>query len=81
MDHLNADLALENETNEPKPKKAKGGTKKGSKGGGKAKKKAIEDFAFHFIGYVERDGYVWELDGLKTKPHKLGTYTLDCLHT
>lgn len=72
MDHLNTDLALENEFNEHRPKKAKSGGKKGTKGGTKAKKKAIEDFAFHFIGYVERDGHVWELDGLKTKPHKLG---------
>lgn len=72
MDHLNADLALENEASEPKPKRPKGGARKGNKGGGKAKKTTIEDSAFHFIGYVERDGYVWELDGMKAKPHKLG---------
>lgn len=73
MDHLNADLCLENEASEPKPKKSK--TRTGDKKGkGKARKKKLENLstAFHFVAYVPAEGCVWELDGLKTKPHKLG---------
>lgn len=72
MDHLHADLALENEASKPKSKRSK--TRAPSKKGkGKAKKIAVgSDSAFHFIAYVPAGGHVWELDGLRAKPHKLG---------
>lgn len=70
MDHLNADLALEHEATKPRPKKSKSAPKKA----GTKKKKQAEEFGFHFIAYVPRDEHVWELDGLKTKPHRLGQY-------
>lgn len=70
MDQLNADLALENEASEPKTKKSKTRSKKARSQS--RKKVAEEDYAFHFVAYVPADGQVWELDGLKTKPHKLG---------
>lgn len=72
MDQLNADLGLENEASEPKTKKSKNRTaaKKGK--GQRRRKVAEDDYAFHFVAYVPADGQVWELDGLKTKPHKLG---------
>lgn len=72
MDHLHVDLCTENNANQPKPKKAKTGGKRGVKAARKPRND--EDFAHHFIGFVERDGVVWELDGLKTKPHKLGMF-------
>lgn len=73
MDHLNADLALENEASEAASKKSK--TRYISKGGKRAqtrKKRSESEYGFHFVAYVPADGYVWELDGLKTKPHRLG---------
>lgn len=69
MDHLNADLCLENAVSETRSKKAKksSASKKGSK------KKGVDDsYGFHFIAYVPVDGYVWELDGLRSKPHRIG---------
>ncbi|KAL6877284.1 hypothetical protein HDV57DRAFT_522562 [Trichoderma longibrachiatum] len=70
MDHLNADLCLENAVSDTKSKKAKTGsrnTKKASR-----KKRVDDDYGFHFIAYVPVDGYVWELDGLRSKPHRIG---------
>lgn len=71
MDHLNVDLCLENAVSDTKSKKAKTGgsrtTKKASR-----KKRADDDYGFHFIAYVPVDGYVWELDGLRSKPHRIG---------
>ena len=72
MDHLNADLCLENAVSDTKSKKAKTGsrtTKKASR-----KKRVDDDYGFHFIAYVPVDGYVWELDGLRSKPHRIGEY-------
>ena len=34
-----------------------------------------EGDAFHFICYIHRSGHVWELDGLKAGPIKLGACT------
>lgn len=71
MDHLNADLCLENEASEASSKKAKkrAAPKKGRKI--TRKKKVKPEYGFHFIAYVPAGGYVWELDGLKSKPHRL----------
>ncbi|KAF7542823.1 hypothetical protein G7Z17_g11248 [Cylindrodendrum hubeiense] len=76
MDHLNADLCLENEASEASSKKAKkrAGSKKGRKTA--RKKKVNPEYGFHFIAYVPAGGYVWELDGLKSKPHRLGNRSL-----
>ncbi|KAF8476990.1 hypothetical protein BDZ91DRAFT_688007 [Kalaharituber pfeilii] len=45
------------------------------------KKRSTEDTeeeeAFHFIAYVPIDGSLWELDGLKRQPVKLGSCTAD----
>ncbi len=30
---------------------------------------------FHFVTYVEKNGYVWELDGRRTRPIKKGQCT------
>jgi ubiquitin carboxyl-terminal hydrolase L5 len=68
MDHLNADLSLENEAKAPRAKKSR--TKAGTK---KRKRKNLDDYAFHFAAYVPSQGHVWELDGLQTKPRKLGS--------
>ena len=71
MDHLNADLWVQNESAEAKTskKKRKPAPKKTQK---KKKKKVTTDSGFHFIAYVPSGGAVWELDGLKSKPLRLG---------
>lgn len=72
MDHLNADLALENEASEASKKKTK--ARKAPKGKNNRARGRLQEpeYAFHFIAYVPAGGYVWELDGLKTNPHRLG---------
>ncbi|KAF5003395.1 hypothetical protein FDECE_10052 [Fusarium decemcellulare] len=78
MDHLNADLALENEASEAKSSKARrrAAPKKGRKA--PRKKKVRSDYGFHFIAYVPAGGHVWELDGLQSKPHRLAhSFRLD----
>lgn len=73
MDHLNVDLCLENAVSDKKSKKAKTRSKAAKKS---SKKKKVDDsYGFHFIAYVPVDGYVWELDGLRSKPHRIGEYT------
>jgi ubiquitin carboxyl-terminal hydrolase L5 len=75
MDHLNADLFLENESSEAKSAANK--RRSALKGGKRApprKKKTESDYGFHFIAYVPAGGYVWELDGLRYKPYRLGKY-------
>ncbi|KAH6955057.1 hypothetical protein HG530_015823 [Fusarium avenaceum] len=72
MDHLNADLFLENEAMDAKAStnKRRAPTKRGSRALPR-KSKANSDYGFHFIAYVPAGGYVWELDGLQKKPHRL----------
>ncbi|KAF4971981.1 hypothetical protein FZEAL_9699 [Fusarium zealandicum] len=71
MDHLNADLCLENEVSDAQSNKAKkrSAPKKGRRTARKSKAKS--DYGFHFIAYVPAGGYVWELDGLQSRPHRL----------
>ncbi|KAL7932432.1 hypothetical protein V8C35DRAFT_307069 [Trichoderma chlorosporum] len=75
MDHLNVDLCLENAVSDTKSKKAKTGSKAAKKTS--RKKRASDSYGFHFIAYVPVDGYVWELDGLRSKPHRIGPITSD----
>lgn len=74
MDHLSADLSLENEASDSKKKRSKtsAGSRKGE--GQRGKNLAPPDTAFHFIAYVPADGQVWELDGLKAKPRRIGKH-------
>ena len=62
LDHLNADLWLRNKAEDSKRKKRTKG-KKSKKG---------DESGYHFIAYVPVNGYVWELDGLRARPAKLG---------
>lgn len=73
MDHLNADLCLENEASDAKTSTSKRRTaaKKGKRVPPRRKRSNAE-YGYHFIAYVPAGGYVWELDGLQYKPHKLG---------
>ncbi|UKZ87454.1 uncharacterized protein TrAFT101_003252 [Trichoderma asperellum] len=75
MDHLNADLWLENAVSDTKSKKAKT-TSKSSKKTSK-KQRAHDAYGFHFVAYVPVDGHVWELDGLRSKPHRVGPIESD----
>ncbi|PNP84402.1 hypothetical protein FNYG_02031 [Fusarium nygamai] len=72
MDHLNADLCLENEASDAKTSTSKRRTvgKKGKRAPPR-KKKSNTEYGYHFIAYVPAGGYVWELDGLQYKPRKL----------
>ncbi|KAI9020050.1 ubiquitin carboxyl-terminal hydrolase [Phycomyces nitens] len=36
----------------------------------------IDEEVFHFVGYIYKNGHLWELDGLKRAPVKLGKCTL-----
>ena len=65
IDHLDADLALENEVAKSKRKQKRNPKRQ--------KRKSVDDnYGFHFIAYVPSGGYVWELDGLNRHPHKIG---------
>ena len=72
MDHLNADLFLENEASAATSRRTKRrAAPKKARSKARAKKAALE-YGFHFVAYVPQDGCVWELDGLKLKPRKIG---------
>ncbi|CAM1503783.1 Fc.00g013740.m01.CDS01 [Cosmosporella sp. VM-42] len=73
MDHLNADLVLENDASDAlaaKAVKKRAPPKKGKKAQGRSKKSTTE-YGFHFLAYVPVGGFVWELDGLNNRPRKL----------
>lgn len=40
------------------------------------KEESDADAPFHFVSYVPVNGYVWELDGLKRSPKKIGMFRL-----
>ncbi|KHO01071.1 ubiquitin carboxyl-terminal hydrolase [Metarhizium album ARSEF 1941] len=69
MDQLNADLCLENDVSDSKKKSS---SRKAGKRKRKSKKTALEEYGYHFIAYVPHGTYVWELDGLRRNPLKLG---------
>ncbi|PFH57221.1 hypothetical protein XA68_15340 [Ophiocordyceps unilateralis] len=82
MDQLNADLCLAWEADAdnakgpgktPAPKRVnKQSTTAAPK---KAPKKTVKpdvEYSFHFIAYVPAGGFVWELDGMRTKPRRIG---------
>ena len=73
MNQLNADLFLENEADEA----ASSQTKKraaSKKSRPRPRKKTALQYGFHFVAYVHVNQSVWELDGLKSKPHLVGMY-------
>lgn len=77
VDQLNADLCLANEADAAslKPARKRAVPKKEKRQQQPAaskKQKANVDYGFHFIAYVPAGGHVWELDGMRTKPHKIG---------
>lgn len=68
MDQLNADLCLENDVSDSK----KSVSRKASKKKHLSRKAALEEYGYHFVAYVPCNGNVWELDGLRNNPLKLG---------
>jgi ubiquitin carboxyl-terminal hydrolase L5 len=75
MDLLNTDLALENQVEATEAAKKKQHASKKSRSLARTKKKRRDEFGFHFIAYVPAAGAVWELDGLRSNPHRLGQET------
>lgn len=72
IDHLNADLCLENDYDEAQSRaKKKASSAKARQRSGRGKRAALE-YGYHFIAYVPCDGLVWELDGLRNKPQEIG---------
>jgi ubiquitin carboxyl-terminal hydrolase L5 len=71
IDLLDADLRLENDV-EAAERTSKRRTSP-KKGKGKAGLRRGEEYAFHFIAYVAAHGSVWELDGLRPQPNRLGS--------
>lgn len=69
MDHLNADLCLENEVEDAAKNSAS--SSKARKRSNRRRQSTLE-YGYHFIAYVPFDGHVWELDGLQSCPLKLG---------
>ncbi|ODA83386.1 hypothetical protein RJ55_01900 [Drechmeria coniospora] len=77
MDQLSADLFLADEAEaarvkpaKKRPTTAKKRKKRQSQATSKGKPEA--DYGFHFIAYVPANGHVWELDGMRTKPRRVG---------
>lgn len=74
MDCLNADLFLENEASDTKSRKRVPSRAMSRKK--KSKKRSNNEYPYHFIAYVPSGGVVWELDGLRGKPQKIGSLPL-----
>ncbi|KND93098.1 Ubiquitin carboxyl-terminal hydrolase isozyme L5 [Tolypocladium ophioglossoides CBS 100239] len=82
VDQLNTDLCLANEADAArlKPARKRAVPKKGRKqhqAVTSKKKKPSADYGFHFIAYVPAGGHVWELDGMRIKPRKIGALVPD----
>ncbi|OAR00631.1 hypothetical protein LLEC1_02006 [Akanthomyces lecanii] len=73
MDCLNADLFLENEASDLKTGKRAAASRNTSRKK-KPKKRHSNDYGYHFIAYVPSGGSVWELDGLRGNPRRLGRF-------
>lgn len=72
IDHLNADLCLENDYDDANSRaKKKASLAKARRKSGRGERAALE-YGYHFIAYVPCDGLVWELDGLRNKPQEIG---------
>ncbi|OAA73648.1 ubiquitin carboxyl-terminal hydrolase [Cordyceps fumosorosea ARSEF 2679] len=76
MDCLNADLFLENDASDAKSRK-RGAASLTASRKKKPKKRHSSDYGYHFIAYVPSGGFVWELDGLRGNPQKLGSFDGD----
>ncbi|RDA93391.1 hypothetical protein CP533_1966 [Ophiocordyceps camponoti-saundersi (nom. inval.)] len=82
MDQLNADLCLANEADahnpkEPRVKSAPKKVKPMDKSEPKQPSSSDVDYGFHFIAYVPAGGFVWELDGMRTRPRNIGALDTD----
>ncbi|PHH75868.1 hypothetical protein CDD80_2004 [Ophiocordyceps camponoti-rufipedis] len=87
MDQLNADLSLAWEVDasnargpakNPAPKRVnRQSSNTGQKKTPKKLAKPDVEYGFHFIAYVPAGGYIWELDGMRVKPQKIGVLTDD----
>ncbi|KAG5926135.1 hypothetical protein E4U42_003599 [Claviceps africana] len=72
MDHLNADLCLENDYDDARSEADRKNAATKVRRRSNKKKRASLEYGYHFIAYVPCDGLVWELDGLRSKPHEIG---------
>ncbi|KAK2612110.1 hypothetical protein QQS21_001840 [Conoideocrella luteorostrata] len=72
MDHLNADLCLRNDFDDANSNAKKKNSSRKFPARGSGRKRPAYEYGYHFIAYVFSNGYVWELDGLRTNPYKLG---------
>ncbi|KAJ6783995.1 hypothetical protein PWT90_06906 [Aphanocladium album] len=77
MDCLNADLFLDNEASDAKSRK-RAPTSRVASRNKKSRKRNNNEYGYHFIAYVPSGGFVWELDGLRGKPRKLGGFEDEC---
>ncbi|KAI0150584.1 cysteine proteinase [Xylariaceae sp. FL1272] len=78
VDLLSEDLLLDNKHEAAnKRRRTSSATKKKTTKNSKPRRKSdSDDNAFHYIAFVPVDGEVWELDGLETKPLRIGSYPL-----
>jgi ubiquitin carboxyl-terminal hydrolase L5 len=72
MDLLNAALSLQNQVDTEKKRKKRARVSSARNGGKGKTTKPTSDAAFHFIAYVPHGDHVWQLDGLETRPHRIG---------
>ncbi|KAI1264565.1 cysteine proteinase [Xylariaceae sp. FL1019] len=78
IDLLSEDLLLDNKFEAAsKRRRASNATKKKAAKNSKSRRKSdSDDNSNHYIAFIPVDGEVWELDGLETKPSKIGSYSL-----